>query len=71
MKIKETKKKIIEALENKKEYEVYYKFSDVVETIEAGSKEEAEEIADERINNKKYNIENETYCYEIEVEETE
>ena len=69
MKDKETKEKILNALGDKKEYQIFYKFSDVVETIEAKSKEEAEQIANERINTQKYNIKKETYCYEIEVEE--
>jgi len=69
--MKNTKEKIIEALEDKKEYEVIYKFSDVIETIEAGSKEEAEEIADERIEKDRYSPKDDTSCYEIEVEEIE
>lgn len=68
---KNTKEKIIEALEDKKEYEVIYKFSDVIDNIEAGSKEEAEQIADERIERDRYNPKDDTSCYEIEVEEME
>ncbi len=68
-KIIETKKKILANLEGKEEYQVYYKFSDVIETIEAKSYEEAEKIANKRIGNKKNNPTEDTYCYEIEVEE--
>lgn len=67
--MKNTKEKIIEALEDKKEYEVIYKFTDVIDNIEAGSKEEAEEIADERISSDRYNPKDDTSCYEIEVVE--
>ena len=66
---KETKEKIIDALEGKKEYEVCYKFSDVIETIEARNQEEADQIADERLEKSKHNPQEDTYCYEIEVEE--
>lgn len=69
-KTKETKQKIIEALEGKKEYQVIYKFSDVIDTIEAHSKEEAEQIADERFNSEN-SPDKDTSCYEIEVEEEE
>ncbi|KKK77664.1 hypothetical protein LCGC14_2851350 [marine sediment metagenome] len=69
--ITETKQKIIRALEGKKEYEVTYKFSDVFEIIEAGSKEEAEQIADDRVESDRYNPKHDTSCYEIEVEEGE
>jgi len=68
---KEAKEEIVEALEGKKEYEVTYKFSDIVNIIKAGSKEEAEEIADKNLDNGKYNPKDDTYCYEIEVEEVE
>ncbi len=68
---KETKKKIVEALEGKKEYQVIYKFSDVIETIEAGSQEEADQIADKRLESGRYPPRDETSCYEIEVEEVE
>ena len=64
--IKETKEKIIESLENKKEYDVTYKFSDVIQTIKAISQGEAEQIANERLE-KNDVIEEDTYCYEIEV----
>ena len=64
----ETKKKILEALEGKKEYEVIYKFSDVIETIKAGNKGEAEQIADNRLWSKDTPMK-ETFCYEIEVDE--
>lgn len=64
-----TKKKILEALGEKREYQVIYKFSDVIETIEARSKEEAERIAEERIEKHRHNPKEETYCYEIEVDE--
>lgn len=69
--ITETKEKILEALGDKKEYQVIYKFSDVFETIEAGSKEEAEQIADDRVESDRYNPKHDTSCYEIEVEEGE
>ncbi len=67
----ETKKKILDNLEGKEEYEVYYKFSDVVETIKAKSYEEAEQIANKRLGSKKDNPKEDTYCYEIEVDENE
>ena len=66
--ITETKKKIIDALEGKKEYKVIYKFSDVIETIKAGNKEEAEQIADNRLWSKHTPMK-ETFCYETEVDE--
>jgi len=66
--IKETKKKIIESLEGVKEYEIIYKFSDVIEVIKAKDEGEAQNIADERLYSKN-NPMTETYCYEIEVEE--
>ena len=64
-----TKKKILRELAEKREYQVIYKFSDVIETIEAHSKEEAQEIANNLLGNPKNTLKNETYCYEIEVEE--
>ncbi len=67
--IKETKKKIIEALEGKKKFEVIFKFSDVVWEVEAKDKEEAEEIADDYLYNKKNTPKSETYCYGTEIEE--
>ncbi len=65
------KEKIIDSLEGVKEYQIFYKFSDVIEIIKAKSKEEAEEIADERINTQKHNLKKGTYCCAIEVEEFE
>ena len=50
------------------EFEVIYKFGDVIETIEADSKEEALEKANEKLQSC-YNPQNDTVCYEIEVEE--
>ena len=54
----------------KKEYQVIYKFSDVIDNIEAESKEEAEKIAESRLMSD-YNPQNDTTCYDIEVEEVE
>ncbi len=68
--IQETKKKIIESLEGVKEYQIFYKFADVIETIKAKSKGEAEEIADNKLYEKPTPM-MKTYCYEIEVEEVE
>lgn len=62
------KEKILERLEGMKEFEVIYKFSDVARTIKAKSKTEAETKAHENIENNGEEIENETYCYGIEVE---
>ena len=50
-----------------KEYTVLYKFSDVIITVEAESKKEAREISDTRLTNDE--IKEDTYCYEVEVEE--
>ena len=69
MKDTKTKEKILKALGDKKEYQVIYKFSDVIETIEANSKEEAKQIADDRVESDRYNPKEETYCYDIEVDE--
>lgn len=55
-----------------KEFEVIYKFADVVETIEAETQEEAEQIANDRAYYGKSKEEDRitsTECYEIEVEE--
>ena len=68
MSIKQIKKKIINELKDKKEYQVFYKFSDVVEIIKATSIEEAEQIAHEKLS-KGYSPEKETDCYEVEAEE--
>jgi hypothetical protein len=71
MEIEETKEKIVKELKGKIMFEVIYKFSDVIEEIEAESKEEAEKIADERLKNSKDygEIKDDTYCYGTEVEE--
>lgn len=53
-----------------KEFEVTYKFSDVIDTIEAETEEEAQKIADERLLTD-YNPQQDTTCYEIEVLEIE
>ncbi len=67
----EDKEKIIDALEGLNQFEVCYKFSDVFEIIKAKNQEEAEEIADKRLLDNKVGIEQNTSCYEIEVEEIE
>ncbi len=67
--IKETKEKIIEALEGKEKFQVLFKFSDVTFEIEAKDENEAEEIANSSLWNKKNIPKEETYCYGIEVEE--
>lgn len=64
-----TKQKIIEALEGKKKFQVLFKFSDVTFEIEAKDENEAEEIANSYLWNKKNTPKEETYCYGIEVEE--
>jgi len=51
------------------EYQVTYKFSDVINTLEADSQEEAEKKADELL--EKNEQQGETYCYEVEVEEVD
>ncbi len=51
-----------------KEYEVIYKFADVIECVEANSLEDAKEKADEMLYGD-YNPHNDTKCYDIEVEE--
>ena len=51
----------------KKEYQVTYKFSDVINTLEAESQEEAEKIAQDLLDNNEQ--QGESHCYEIEVEE--
>lgn len=53
-----------------KEYSVIYKFSDVIDTIEAETQEEAERMANEKLLSD-YNPQNDTYCYEVEVEEVD
>mgnify|MGYP000054785912 CR=1 FL=1 len=57
----------------KKEYQIIYKFADVIDNIEAESEEDAKKIADERLNgcNLDYDPKVDTSCYEIEVEEIE
>ena len=53
-----------------KEYTIIYKFSDVIETLKAKSKEHAKELADIKINSKKAElIKKDTYCYGIDVED--
>lgn len=56
--------------EKKKAFEVIFKFSDVVDTIEAENEEEAERLADEKLKSD-CNPQNNTYCYGIEIEEIE
>lgn len=53
----------------KKEFEVTYKFSDVIDNIEAKSKEEAEAIANVRA--EEGSVHSNTDLYEIEVQEIE
>ncbi len=52
----------------KKEYTICYKFSDVIDNIEAESQEEAEQIARDRLESD-LTPKNDTYCYEVEAEE--
>ena len=54
----------------KKEYNIIYKFSDVMDVIEAESKEEAQKLADARIESEE-NPHQDTKCYEVEVEDVE
>jgi len=54
----------------KKEYNVTYKFGDVTDVIEAKSQEEAQAIADERLESDN-TPHNDTTCYEVEIEEVE
>lgn len=55
---------------SKKSYRIYYKFSDVIDYVEAEDEDEARKIADEKLMSD-YNPQNDTYCYEIEAEENE
>jgi hypothetical protein len=52
-----------------KDFEVTFKFNDVINTIEAETKEEAEKIANDLLN--KDLLQSISKCYEIEVEEQE
>ncbi len=52
-----------------KEFEIIYKFADVIRTIKAENKEEAEKLADIELNKENSNIKLGTYCYGIEVDE--
>ena len=54
----------------KKEYTITYKFSDVIDNIEAESLEEAQKIADERLEDDNSPLEH-TYVYDTEIEEIE
>jgi len=58
-------------MEKKKEYQVIYKFGDVMDTIEADNEGEAKNIADEKLNSLEGYPKEDTKCYEIEVEEVE
>ena len=51
-----------------KEYQVIYKFSDVIQGIEAESLEEAQELADGLLEGEQ-SPQYDTACYEVEVEE--
>lgn len=51
----------------KKEYQVIYKFSDVINTFEAENQEEAEKFANDLL--EKNEQQGSSECYEIEVEE--
>lgn len=55
----------------KKEFQIVYKFSDVITTIEAETQRDAEKKANERLGGHTNNPEQETYCYELEAEEVE
>jgi hypothetical protein len=54
-----------------KSFQVIYKFSDVIDTIDAESEDEAQRISDERVNSGhlEYDPKTDTECYEVEVEE--
>ncbi len=52
----------------KKEFQVIYKFSDVIDTIEAETQLDAEVIANERLESDQTPAQD-TRCYEVEVEE--
>lgn len=55
----------------KKQFEVIYKFSDVIDNIEAENEEEAKKLADERLESghPNYDPTGDTRCYDVEVEE--
>jgi len=53
----------------KKEFEIIYKFADVIRTIKAENKDEAKNLADIELEKENSNIKEDTYCYEIEVDE--
>ena len=64
---------IEEATENKKEikeYNVTYKFGDISDVIEAESEEEAQRIADARLEEDNTPVKD-AYCYDVEVEKVE
>lgn len=52
----------------KKSFQIIYKFGDVIDNIEAETIEEAKRIANERLMGD-YNPQNDTECYDIEIEE--
>lgn len=52
-----------------KEYEILFKFGDVVRTIEAENQQKALEIAQEMLGNEP--IGHDTFCYDVEAEEVE
>jgi len=54
---------------SKKHYQIIYKFSDVIDNIEASSQEEAKKIAGKRLTSYAGDPQIETECYEVEVEE--
>lgn len=69
--MKDKRKEVIEKLKDKKKFNIFYQFSDVVDTIEATNEEEARHIANEILINSKGNKypQNNTYCYHIDIEE--
>jgi len=52
-----------------KEYEVTFKFGDVVITVEAEDEKEAREMAEIRLEND--DLKEDSKCYDIEIEEVE
>jgi hypothetical protein len=54
-----------------KEYTIIYKFSDVIQTITAETKEEATEKANKLLEDENTDPIGNTDCYEVEVEEVE
>ena len=52
----------------KKEFNVIYVFSEVCDVIEANNRDEAEEIASDRLTSD-LSPKNDTECYKIEIEE--